>query len=273
MCTSRQQTNPNRMQEAAASQGNSNIYPDLSAFQTATGQLQNPPIMQLLEALGLVPPGTQYTPSAPREDVTAQAPTNGPQATPSEPTKNADANSNESNGQRTQQKCEGTCHNCHAPPQQPTQQQPFTCNWDSWRYPSAGNQQQSYQCTVTDFPRFLANLGKILKNVFYCTTRVSSLAFLLIFLHMLTPVALLQNLVFMVLAAGLGLHLPTLMAGQLLWAGVGCLRVFEPFFLAGILIFSVHKMFVRREPLINQEFWRSRFINFRSFADNFNQQY
>ena len=267
MCTSRQQTNPNRMQGAAASQANSNLYPDLSSFQTASGQPQNAPIMQLLEALGLVPPGTQFTPSAPREDAT----TNGPQATPTEPTNNADVNSNDSNGQKTQQSCQSTCHHCRAP-QQPQPQQPFSCNWGSWSYPPTGNQ-QSYQCTMPDFPRFLANLGKILKNVFYCTTRVSSLVFLLIFLHLLTPVALLQNLVFMVLAAGLGLHLPTLMAGQLLWAGVGCLRVFEPFFMAGILIFSVHKMFVRREPLIDQEFWRNRFINFRGFADNFNQQY
>ena len=106
---------------------------------------------------------------------------------------------------------------------------------------------------------FLANLGRILKIVFYCTTRVISLAFLLIYLLSLPQVTLLQNLVFMVLAAGLGLHLPTLMAGQLLWFGVGCL--FDPFYLTGILMFSLYKMFVRREPLIDQEFWRSRFIN------------
>ncbi len=122
------------------------------------------PIMQLLWALGLVPQETQYTPSAPREGVTAQ---------------------------------------------QPTQQQPVTCNGDSWRYPFAGNQQLSYQ--------FLANLGKILMIVFYCNTRVSSPAFLIIILLMLTTVSLLQNIVFMVLVAGLGLHLPTMMAGQLLW--------------------------------------------------------
>ena len=72
-----------------------------------------------------------------------------------------------------------------------------------------GNQQQSYQ--------FPANLGKILKIMFYSTTRVSSLAFLIFFLHMMTTVSLLQNIVFMVLAAVLGLHLPTMMAGQLLW--------------------------------------------------------
>ncbi len=105
MCTSSQQTNPNIMLEAAASQLISNLYSDLSAFQTANGQLQNPPIMQLLEAVGLVPQETQYTPNAPREDVTAQAPTNRPQATSYESTNNAVANSYESNGQRTQQKC------------------------------------------------------------------------------------------------------------------------------------------------------------------------
>lgn len=269
MCTSNL-TNPNNNNNnnmsGGRAQGQGNIYPDLSQmFQgnQGTQQAQAQPIMQLLEALGLVPPGAAHVPSAPpaaaSTDSTSPptAPTDSASA-PTAPTGSSNGSGQANYGAQANPGCE-SCQHCN-----PQRARPSASCWSAWTAAPNATYQQPSLCSNFDFPRFFTNLGKILKNVIQCTTRVSSLVFMLVFIHLLTPVALLQNIVFMVLAAGLGLHMPTLLAGQLLWAGVGCLRMFEPFFLAGLLIFTVHKIFVRKEPLIDQQFWRNRFANFNA---------
>jgi len=272
----------------------SNMYPNLSQFfadnMTNTGnqeQAAQAPMMQLLEALGLLPPGTvQPAPTAPpaatsAPSTTASAPPaaeNAPQgnsgATPSAPyEENKPSNANQSQQQQQQQnngQSSGNQQGCSRCNQQPEQQ-----NW--WNYQNNGwcssnNRRQNYPtCNNFDLPAFLAKFGRTVKNIVHCSTKVSCLFFMLIFIHILTPAAILQNIVFMVLAAGMGLHMPTLLAGQMLWAGVGCLRLFEPFLLVGILVFSLHKMMVRREPLFDHQFWRNRFGSLRvEINDNFN---
>lgn len=267
MCTSNQNkhSNNNNM-NGGGTQGN--MYPDLSQmFQGNQKAQAQQPIMHLLEALGLVPPGTATIPSAPPATASTESATastesaTAPTESASAPTAPSAAGQSKQ-GEQQSSGCEN-CQHCH-----PQRARPTASCWSAWTSaPNRTPYQQPPQCNF-DFPRFFTNLGQILKTVLQCTTRISSLIFMLVFIHLLTPVALLQNLVFMVLAAGLGLHMPTLLAGQLLWAGVGCLRMFEPFFLAGLLIFSAHKVFVRKEPLIDQHFWRNRFANFRVNFDN-----
>jgi len=278
MCTSNQNkpSNNNNNRNSGGTQGN--MYPDLSQMFQGNQQAQaQQPIMHLLEALGLVPPGTATIPSAPpATTASATAPTESASvptaptesaSVPTAPTESASPPTAQSNqGEQPSSGCEN-CQHCN-----PQRARPTASCWSAWTSaPNRAPYQQPPQCNF-DFPRFLKNLGQILKTVFQCTTRVSSLVFMLVFIHLLTPVALLQNLVFMVIASGLGLHMPTLLAGQLLWAGVSCLKMFEPFFLAGLLIFSAHKVFVRKEPLIDQQFWRNRFANFRVNFNNTNAQ-
>merc|ERR1712106_1141997 len=71
----------------------------------------------------------------------------------------------------------------------------------------------------------------------------------------LLPKTLFLNAAFFLLAAGLGLHLPTLVAGHVLYALFTC---FDPFFLTLVSIWTIHKTFVRRKPLVDTQFWKRR---------------
>ena len=71
----------------------------------------------------------------------------------------------------------------------------------------------------------------------------------------LLPKSLLYSAAFLLLASGLGLHLPTLVAGNLLYALLGC---FDPFVLTVVSLWAAHKTFIRRKPLINIQFWKRR---------------
>merc|ERR1712018_783857 len=69
------------------------------------------------------------------------------------------------------------------------------------------------------------------------------------------PNTLLYNAAFFLLAGGLGLHLPTLVAGHVLYALFCC---FDPFLLALVSIWAVHKTMIRRKPLIDVNLWKRR---------------
>ena len=71
----------------------------------------------------------------------------------------------------------------------------------------------------------------------------------------LLPNNLLYNVAFFLLAGGLGLHLPTLVAGHVLYA-LFC--SFDPLFLALVSMWAVHKTVVRRKPLIDINHWKRK---------------
>ena len=71
----------------------------------------------------------------------------------------------------------------------------------------------------------------------------------------LLPNSLLYSAAYLLLAAGLGLHLPTLVAGRVLYA---LLSWSDPFFLAVVSLWAVHKTFIRRKPLVDMKFWKRR---------------
>merc|ERR1712243_132822 len=77
----------------------------------------------------------------------------------------------------------------------------------------------------------------------------------------LLPNTLLYYAAFFLLAGGLGLHLPTLVAGHVLYALFCC---FDPFFLALVSLWAVHKTMVRRKPLININHWKRRLAGIHS---------
>ena len=71
----------------------------------------------------------------------------------------------------------------------------------------------------------------------------------------LLPNSLLYSAALLFLAGGIGLHLPTLVAGHVLY---GLLTCFDPFFLTAISLWALHKTFIRRKPLINIQFWKRK---------------
>eukprot|EP00092_Neocalanus_flemingeri_P054046 GFUD01063631.1.p1 GENE.GFUD01063631.1~~GFUD01063631.1.p1 ORF type:complete len:219 (-),score=37.05 GFUD01063631.1:129-785(-) len=71
----------------------------------------------------------------------------------------------------------------------------------------------------------------------------------------LLPNSLLYSVAYLLLAAGLGLHLPTLVAGHVLYA---LLRCTDPLFMAVISLWAAHKTVIRRKPLVDMDFWKRR---------------
>ena len=74
----------------------------------------------------------------------------------------------------------------------------------------------------------------------------------------LTPSWLFRCAAYLTLAAGLGLHVPTLVAGHLLYAVVGGLACAEPLLIAALLLWAAHKRWVRGQPLVDDAYWRTR---------------
>merc|ERR1719297_454166 len=69
----------------------------------------------------------------------------------------------------------------------------------------------------------------------------------------LMPKALISSLMFMIIASSLGLHLPTIFAGHLIYS---IIHTFDPFFLALVGVWAVHKRCIRGQPLFSARYWR-----------------
>merc|ERR1711990_372685 len=71
----------------------------------------------------------------------------------------------------------------------------------------------------------------------------------------LMPRSIIYSAVFMMLSAGLGLHMPTLVAGQFLYA---LLSFMDPYLMTFICIWAIHKTVIRKKPLIDLNYWKRR---------------
>jgi hypothetical protein len=83
-----------------------------------------------------------------------------------------------------------------------------------------------------------------------------SFSLLTLLLLLLTPSWLFRVGVYLALAGWLGLHLPTLLAGHVLYLAVGGLACAEPLLAVGVVLWAAHKRLVRRQPLVDGEYWR-----------------
>ena len=276
-----------------------NMYPDLAQFQAEQT------IMNLLEALGLVPPGSQYNPSAPQEASSSGAAA-GAQETPGANTAAAQGpapsvpsmqdprnpsaihettttNAGFSGVPSTQQSStNNNCPNCcggtqqqqpQPQQQQQQQQQQQGCNWN-WSWPNHdqpsrhySNQRINQQCNFV-LPRFFRNLGQTITRVFRCTTKISSLFFLIFMFQLLVPSFFVKMVVFALLANIVGLHMPTLVAGAVMYTGVNMFVhvMLQPVILPALLFFAVHKTVVRGEPLLDRNFWLTRLEDLKRVA-------
>merc|ERR1711913_240663 len=84
--------------------------------------------------------------------------------------------------------------------------------------------------------------------------RVASPLLLLLTIFIM-PRSIIYSAVFMMLSAGLGLHMPTLVAGQVLYA---LLSFTDPLLMTFICIFAIHKTVLRKKPLIDLNYWKRR---------------
>merc|ERR1711976_1127593 len=107
-----------------------------------------------------------------------------------------------------------------------------------------GSQHQDFNFVVPEvmverFRQFSAVFTRSLSVVLTLVAAFSLLS--------LMPKALI-SLMFMTIASSLGLHLPTIFAGHLIYS---IIHSFDPFFLALVGVWAVHKKFIRGQPLFN----------------------
>jgi len=125
-------------------------------------------------------------------------------------------------------------------------------------YFSQGRQANRCNCNGHHEPEILPLLiGRVLKFSRIFTRGLILFLVTLMFVSTISllPNTLLYNAAFFLLAGGLGLHLPTLVAGHVLYALFCC---FDPFFLALVSLWAVHKTMIRRKPLIDVNLWKRR---------------
>merc|ERR1712137_553611 len=113
-----------------------------------------------------------------------------------------------------------------------------------------GSQHQDFNFVVPEvvverFRKFSAVFTRSLSVVLTLVAAFSLLS--------LMPKCLISSLMFMIIASSLGLHLPTIFAGHLIYSVI---HSFDPFFLALIGVWAVHKKFIRGQPLFNARYWR-----------------
>merc|ERR1719219_3190489 len=142
------------------------------------------------------------------------------------------------------------------PPPTPgfTPQYPNSCNCQN-QHPSP------LSILLTPLLNFSTTLTKHLLTFF--------LVLLLLFTIRLLPTSLLTSNLYLCLAAGLGLPLPTLLMGHLLHCFVS---MFDPFFACLVVVWALHKMFVRRRPLMDTQFWMRRWTNARLSPGFYNHE-
>merc|ERR1712062_964134 len=67
--------------------------------------------------------------------------------------------------------------------------------------------------------------------------------------------SIVYSAVFMMLSAGLGLHMPTLVAGQIIYC---LISLIDPFLMTLICVWALHKTAIKKKPLIDLEYWKRR---------------
>jgi len=98
------------------------------------------------------------------------------------------------------------------------------------------------------FHQFFLNFSAFFARFLAVLLCIATISFL--------PRFLLYSCLFLFFATHLGLHVPTLIIGHFLY---GLLNCFDPFFLTLISCWAVHKIFIRKRPLVDVEFWKRRF--------------
>jgi len=215
---------------------NVNQLPDWqdAAYQYQQGPAAAPPpsaaLYGLLQSLGLLPGGPPAASAPPQEPTTAPPPPYN--AHP--PTES------------------GAWNFASAPPSPPP-----AATWGARNVPPPPTTFDWWAYNGNNLPH--RPLGDILRRM----GTMVSFSLLTLLLLLLTPSWLFRVGVYLALAGWLGLHLPTLLAGHVLYLAVGGLACAEPLLAVGVLLWAAHKRLVRRQPLVDGEYWRAQLA--RSF--------
>jgi len=240
------------------------LYPDIAALFAANNNTNNNqqqqqemendnnnPLMILLQQLLGAAQGTGGASSAPPAAASSPPPTPQPQPSASSaPPPAAPPPPSSGPPPPFQNSAPPPQNNGAPPPQGNGAQNHFGGPQRSQGCWHRGSQHQDFNFVVPEvvverFRQFSAVFTRSLSVVLTLIAAFSLLS--------LMPKALISSLMFMIIASSLGLHLPTIFAGHLIYS---LIHSFDPFFLALVGVWAVHKKFIRGQPLFNARYWR-----------------
>jgi len=240
------------------------LYPDIAALFAANNNTNNNqqqqqemendnnnPLMILLQQLLGAAQGTGGASSAPPAAASSPPPTPQPQPSASSaPPPAAPPPPSSGPPPPFQNSAPPPQNNGAPPPQGNGAQNHFGGPQRSQGCWHRGSQHQDFNFVVPEvvverFRQFSAVFTRSLSVVLTLIAAFSLLS--------LMPKALISSLMFMIIASSLGLHLPTIFAGHLIYSVI---HSFDPFFLALVGVWAVHKKFIRGQPLFNARYWR-----------------
>merc|ERR1711963_1114540 len=111
--------------------------------------------------------------------------------------------------------------------------------------------------TVIDYKEEANILNKYRENIeiIYTVKRKSNLQDVYLLLNAI-PNTIISSVLFMMICTGFGLHLPTILAANVLH----CFLInMNPFFLTLFSIWAFHKTVIQKRPLFNMNNWRRNF--------------
>merc|ERR1711963_463242 len=240
MCNSqpRSSSNGDNSREGGDNQHWQGLYPDISEMfsnmDTSNSNDQSqvrspgqvPPIMLLLQQLLGLPQDQQQTGAEANQDTPSAPPSTDHQDQPPPPP--------------TQQQ---------GPP--PPQQNQFCSNCSG----SRGRQDDCRQYLENMIP-VIINKCRYFSTVFTRSMfSVGSILMMFCLLHAI-PNTIISGILFMMICTSLGLHLPTILAANVLH----CFLInMNPFFLTLFSIWAFHRTVVQKRPLFNMNYWRRNF--------------
>jgi len=113
-------------------------------------------------------------------------------------------------------------------------------------------------CRQPNIIKYLAAQFLRISAMFTRASITVSSVMIMLFIMMILPSFIIHSVLYMALAASLGLPLPTLLSGHLLFTLISC----SPTFLVGTAaIWAFHRVFVQKKPLVDVdlEFWKTKF--------------
>jgi len=213
------------------------MYPDISEFLASNSgnqqgrDSQDDVIRNLLQALGMIPDQQDHASPPP----SPSAPASSPSAPPREESRQEDVQQQhqQQHNNNSNNRCTGEC--------------------------------QGQRQDVPDVIPILEEKMRHFTTIFGDTFRVVSTIFLILFLLSMMPNFIISNVVFMFIAGALGLHLPSVVAGNIILMILGNLH---PLILIMLAMWAYHRTAVLKKPLFKC-FQRQRAGGPRDFCFNF----
>merc|ERR1712012_196706 len=222
--------------------------------QDRSGQGQIPPMMLLLQQLLGLPQDQQPSGSGSTQETPSAPPTSDPQDPPPPPSHQQQTPPQSTPGHQQTSPPPPPFGPGHQQHQAPPQQSQFCSNCSGSRRPRQDECRQYIEKMIPVIINKCRHFSAVFTRSMFSVVSV----IMMICLINAIPNTIISNILFMMICTGFGLHLPTILAANVLH----CFLInMNPFFLTIFSIWAFHKTVIQKRPLFNINYWRRNFSN------------